>query len=280
MSKPTDDDAKKAEEIEERTAPPGVVVYEAIYGEAEHELSRDSGGLAWSGLAAGLSMGFSMLAQALLQTQLGETPIGRLISPLGYTVGFLIVILGRQQLFTENTLTPILPLLKTMKGPVLWNVARLWAVVLATNLIGGFVFAWVVAHTPVADAEVRRACADLGRKALELDAWSMFARAIMAGWLIAMMVWLLPFAETSRIWVIMIISYLVGLAHFPHIIAGGVEVFYLLVTSKATTGEVFGGFVLPTLLGNTIGGVALVAGLAHAQFMAGERGKQGQKKIG
>jgi hypothetical protein len=167
-------EAKKAEEIEERTAPPGVVVYQAIYGEAEHELARDNGGLAWSGLAAGLSMGFSMLAQALLQMHLGDNAAAPLISPLGYTVGFLIVILGRQQLFTENTLTPILPLLKTMKWSVLWNVARLWAIVLATNLIGGF--------------------------------------------------------------------------------------------------------LLPTLLGNTIGGVALVAALAHAQFMAGGRGKQARKK--
>ena len=104
---------KQEEEIIDRTAPPGEVIYRAIYAEGEHELHRSTGELAVSGLAAGSSMGFSMVGEALLRHYLPEATWTPLISKLGYSLGFLIVILGRQQLFTKNTLTVILPLLRT-----------------------------------------------------------------------------------------------------------------------------------------------------------------------
>src|SRR3982751_354624 len=92
---------KREEEIVERTAPPGEIVYEAVYREGEHELKRNGGELALSGLAAGLSMGFSLVAEGLLQFYLPKTGWASLVSKLGYSIGFLIVILGRQQLFTK-----------------------------------------------------------------------------------------------------------------------------------------------------------------------------------
>src|SRR4051794_5906090 len=120
---------KHEEEIIDRTAPPGEVVYQAVYAEGEHELQRNSLELGLSGLAAGLSMGFSMMSEAVLQTHLPDTAWSPLIAKLGYSVGFLIVILGRQQLFTKNTLTAILPLLRKKRMSLLVNVARLWAIV-------------------------------------------------------------------------------------------------------------------------------------------------------
>ncbi len=98
-------------QVEERVAIGAHVVYETIRREGEEELARPAAALAWSGLAAGLSMGFSFVAEALIQNRLPERPWARLVSSLGYSVGFLIVVLGRQQLFTENTLTVILPFL-------------------------------------------------------------------------------------------------------------------------------------------------------------------------
>src|SRR5437868_2963322 len=130
MSKRGNEQEKKQEEIIDRTSPPGEVVYAAVYREGEHELKRKTGELALSGLAAGLSMGFSMVSEALLQAHLPDAPWRPLISKLGYSVGFLVVILGRQQLFTKNTLTVILPLLREKKLAVLGRVGRLWAVVL------------------------------------------------------------------------------------------------------------------------------------------------------
>ena len=95
--------------------------------------------------------------------------------------------------------------------------------------------------------------------------WTTLLRGIFAGWLIALMVWLLPFAETARVGVIIIITYLIGIGEFPHIIAGSIEVLYLVVIGEATWSQFITTFFLPTLLGNTIGGVTLVAAINYAQ---------------
>src|SRR3954447_8156957 len=135
------------QEAEERSSPSGKVVYKAILKEGEEELARPSSALFWSGLAAGLSMGFSMIAEGLLHAHLPDSPWRPLVAKFGYSVGFLIVILGRQQLFTENTLTPILPLLLRKDVKTLLQVARLWTVVLVTNLMGGVLVGLATAKT-------------------------------------------------------------------------------------------------------------------------------------
>lgn len=260
---------REQEEAEERSAPSGKVVYKAIMKEGEEELQRPSAALFWSGLAAGLSMGFSMIAEGLLHAYLPDAPWRPLVSKFGYSVGFLIVILGRQQLFTENTLTPVLPLLRRKRAATLANVARLWAVVLCANLLGALAVALVCARTEAFDPHVRESFAELGRKATGHGFAVTLLRGLFAGWLIALMVWLLPFAETARVWVIVIITYVVGLGHFSHIIAGAVEVFALAAAGHAPWASVLGGYVVPTLVGNTLGGVTLVATLNHAQVVAG-----------
>lgn len=262
--------ARKEDEIQSRTAPPGNVVYEAIYREGEHELERGTTALGLSGLAAGLSMGTSFLAESILRTHLPDVPWRPLITKFGYSLGFLVVILGRQQLFTKNTLTVILPLLKQFRFASLWNVARLWTIVLLANLVGAFLFAWLLANTTLFDDDVRRSFAEIAAQAIQPDFGTIVLRGALAGWLIALMVWLLPFAESARIWVIIFIGYLVGIADLPHIIAGSVEDFYLLASGTISIGESLGRFVLPALIGNVIGGVALVAVGAHAEFTAAE----------
>lgn len=272
---PPDDGAVPALEEEERaeaerrSAPPASIVYEAIRTEGESEIRRPSSALAWSGLAAGLSMGFSMLTEALLRTYLPEAPWQPLIVRLGYTVGFLIVVLGRQQLFTENTLTPILPLLAHKNRHTLIQVLRLWIVVLVSNLIGAYLFAWVLTHTQVVEPNVQQSLAALSAESMPGAFGVTLLRGIFAGWLIALMVWLLPFAEAARIYVVIIISYVVGLGSFSHIIVGSVEVFYGVTAGTVSLGAYLIQFMLPTLLGNIIGGVSLVAVLGHAQVIAG-----------
>jgi formate/nitrite transporter FocA (FNT family) len=261
------------QQAENRSSPSGAIVYKAILREGEEELKRSSSALFWSGLAAGLSMGFSLVTEGLLTAYLPAARWRPLVAKFGYSIGFLIVILGRQQLFTENTLTPILPLLRRKDAGTFLNVLRLWGIVLAANLIGAFAFAWVAARTVAFDPEIQTAFAEIGRKAMEHGAGTILLRGIFAGWLIALMVWLLPFAETARVWVIILITYVVGLAHFSHIIAGAVEVFALAAMNEKTWLEVLGIYIAPTLAGNIIGGVTLVAALNHAQVVAGNRGQ-------
>ena len=261
---------KQEDEIIDRTAPPGEVIYEAVYAEGEHELERNSLELAFSGLAAGLSMGFSMVTEGLLQNHLPNTSWQPLITKLGYSVGFVVVILGRQQLFTKNTLTVILPLLRKKRINIALNVARLWTIVLIGNLIGAFVFAWLVGHSNIFTAEIRETFSRIGHSSMQPDFWTILIRAAVSGWLIALMVWLLPFAESARLWVVIILAYVVGIAELPHVVAGSVESFYLVSTGVVGFWHSIGSYVLPAFIGNVIGGVTLVAFGAHAEFFAAE----------
>lgn len=264
---------KEQENAERLSAPSGKIVYKAILKEGEEELARSSAALFWSGLAAGLSMGFSMIAEGLLHAYLPDTYWRPLVAKLGYSAGFLIVILGRQQLFTENTLTPILPLLQRKAVATLRNVLRLWAIVLVANLVGALIVALVAARTTAFDPQVREAFAAIGNKAMENGFATTLLRGIFAGWLIALMIWLLPFAETGRVWVIIIITYLVGLGQFSHIIAGSVETFTIAALGQKAWLNVLGSYTVPTLIGNVFGGLALVTTLNHAQVVAGEHGQ-------
>ena len=266
---PQEQEQKEIEQAEERTAISANVVHEAIRREGRDELRRPTSALAWSALAAGLSMGFSFVAEALIHSMLPDAPWRPLISKFGYSVGFLIVIMGRQQLFTENTLTVILPLLHRRDLKTFKNVCRLWAVVFAFNMLGALIFAWTIGNTDVFSAEVRQVFNEIGQHALHAEFSSMLLRGIFAGWLIALMVWLLPAAAEVRLWVIIFLTFVVGIGGFPHIIAGSIEVFYLAATGAASWGEVLGGYVLPTFIGNVLGGVMLVAMFNHAQVVAG-----------
>jgi formate-nitrite transporter family protein len=215
-------------------------------------------------------MGFSFMAEALLRAHLPDQPWRRLITGFGYSVGFLIVILGRQQLFTENTLTVILPPLLRKKLSLGLQVLRLWAIVLAANLVGTFLFALVVARTKMFAPEVHQAMTETGQAHTGQPFWLVFVRAIFAGWLIALMVWLLPAAETSRISIIIIVTYLVGVGNLNHIVAGSTTLFYLVASGSLSLGSYLISFMPPTLLGNVVGGVSLVAALGYAQVTGGK----------
>lgn len=268
---------KQQQEVQDRTSVSAVVVHEAIRHDGEEELSRSMSGLAWSGLAAGLSMGFSLVAQALLRSHLPDAPWRPLLVSLGYPVGFLIVIVGRQQLFTENTLTAIIPLLTRRNWSTFGRVCRLWAVVLAANMVGAHIFAWVVSNTAMFRLPVQAAMLALAQEAMSVGFGTAILRGVFAGWLIAMVVWMLASIDTGRIAVIVILTYVVGLAGLTHIVAGAVEVLFLVMVGAKSWAAVAGGYLLPTLLGNIIGGVSLTAAVNHAQVVAGNSSTQGAK---
>jgi formate/nitrite transporter FocA (FNT family) len=258
------DEAAEAEKLDARTT------HEVIRREGVKELARSSGALFWSGLAAGLSMGFSALAEALLRAQLADEPWRPLVSKLGYSVGFLIVILGSQQLFTENTLTPIVPLLARRTTECLRNVLRLWTIVLAANLLGALLFAGALGRLDVVSPEVQGAVSAIAREAMQPDLPTTLLHGVYAGWLIALMVWMLPGADTAKVTVIVVMTWLVGVGGFAHVIAGATEVLYAAWRHEASWASAVGGFIVPALVGNVVGGVTMVAALNHAQATTGE----------
>lgn len=262
---------QEEQEIQQRMRARAAILHETIRIEGETELGRKASALAWSGLAAGLSMGFSLVGRGLLEANLPNHSWRSIIASFGYSLGFVIVVMGRQQLFTENTLTVILPLLSRRSRKAFKQVARLWSLVLVSNLLGTFVFAWIVGHVDIFPPPVQEAFTQIGLKTMQGAFWVTLWRSVFAGWLIALMVWLLPAAEASQLWVIIIITTLVGLGEFSHVIAGSVEALYAVVVGVASWGDYGGKFLVPTLLGNILGGVSLVAALNYAQ-VAPEKG--------
>lgn len=265
-----DDEHELHESAERRQSPSAAVVFEAIRHEGEEELCRHFAQLAWSALAAGLAMGFSFLMEAMLAEKLPPAKWSDVISNFGYSFGFLIVVLGRQQLFTETPVIAVLPLLNARKWIYLLKVLRLWSIVLVANVIGTFIFAWVITDaslfTDTQDAKLR----ELSLEVFRHDFGTSLLGAVFAGWLVALMVWLLPFAETARVIVIILLTYVIGLAGFPHVIAGSVEGFYAVLVGAAGWHEFLFRFFLPALIGNTIGGVILVAALNYGQVAPGD----------
>ncbi len=265
-----DDTSAQAEQLQDSlqtaiSAPPEpVMIHDIIREDGERELARSIGALSWSGFGAGLSMGFSFLMLAVIRADLPDEPWRILVSGFGYTTGFMIVVLGRQQLFTESTLTAVLPVLTERTLPGLVKMLRLWAVVLAANIVGTFLFAWLLSVPDLFPEDVTRSLTAVGQEALKDPFWPMAIKAMLAGWLIALMVWLLPSAGQSRLLMILIITYTVAIAHFSHLIAGSVEAAYLVATDQISLWHYLGHFFVPTFLGNTIGGTSLVALLNHA----------------
>jgi formate-nitrite transporter family protein len=250
----------------EQGVPEGDLIYRSVRQDGEYALQQTSSELLWSGLAAGMSMSFSLIAEGLVRAHLPATGWAPLISKLGYAAGFLIVILGRQQLFTEQTLTAILPMLagnRRLGTPA--NVARLWTLVLGANIAGTAIVSLTIALTPAFAPEIHRAFSQIGHAAMSHGFGTTMIRAVYAGFLIAVMVWLLPGAGAARLWIVVLLTYLVGLGAFSHIIAGSSECLYLVFRGERGLSEYLTQFFTPTLIGNTVGGVIFVATLAHAQ---------------
>lgn len=251
--------------VEEHAPLRPLAVHEVIRREGVEELSRPVASLWWSGLTAGLSIGFSVVAQGTLYAFLPDEPWRGLAASPGYAVGFLIVILGRYQLFTEITLTAVLPVLAEPSRQALAALGRLWATVLLANLAGTFLFACALATHAVLPEPQTRGIAEVAQHIATFSAASAFVRGIVAGWLVATVVWLLPSAESARIWIIALLTALMPALDLSHVISGSVEVFYLQLRGELGFIDGVVRLLLPLLAGNVIGGAALFALLAHGQ---------------
>ncbi|MCI0993642.1 hypothetical protein HNO91_09780 [Pseudomonas corrugata] len=257
--------AQEKHEVDRNQPPRAAVLHEIIRTQGNQELERSIAALWWSALAAGLTMGLSLMAMGLLNSRLPEGEAFKVIASFGYCAGFLAVILARQQLFTENTLTAVLPI---MSKPTLGNfgrLLRLWGVVLVGNLCGTLLVAYVMLHLPIFDPRTDLAFLEIGRKVMENDTGQMFAKGIISGWMIATMVWMIPSMESAKMWIIILITYLMALGDFTHIVVGSAEVSYLVFAGQLSWEDFWLVFAAPTLAGNIIGGSFIFALLSHAQ---------------
>lgn len=241
------------------------VVYEIIRLQGENELRRPFSALWWSGVAAGMSIGFSFLTEAALAAHLPVENWTVLIAKFGYAVGFLIVILGHQQLFTENVLTAVLPVIARRTTHWLLQMLRLWGIVLVANLVGCFIFALAFATLPIVDSKTAASMSDIVAKLMANSPIEMFAKGIGAGWLIAALVWILSSTQTAAFAIVATLTYLIALFGFTHIVAGSSEALYWVLTGMLSLDKAVFGFFIPTLAGNVFGGTVLFSVLSYAQ---------------
>jgi len=272
--KPSDDHGgvhkiteQEVEDVKELSSPRTPVIYEIVRRQGEEEMARPLVSLWWSGVAAGLSISFSLLAQAILQTHLPDAPWRPLVADLGYSAGFIMVVMSRQQLFTESTITAVLPVMAALSWNSLGRLGRMWGVVLIANFAGTLFAALFCRFTPVLTPELFNGMLDISRHILGHSLPEMFFRGIAAGFLMAALVWLIPSAESAQFYVIVLMTYLISAGSFMHIVAGSVEAFLLALVGQLGWLAMLGHFVVPTLLGNIVGGTALFALIAYAQVM-------------
>ncbi|MDR6787579.1 formate/nitrite transporter FocA (FNT family) [Sphingomonas sp. BE138] len=260
-----DDSAAEQQEAEERSAPPARVVHAAVAEQGEEELDRPLSSLFWSGLAAGIAIMASVWVSGALHHYLPAARWSEAVIALGYPFGFLIVVLGRLQLFTEHTSVAVLPVVRRPSLRGAGRLARLWGTVFVANIVGTAAIAALAVFGPVQSADVLTGMLAVARKLAERDAAATLLQAIPAGFLIASIAWIRSAIEGSGFSTVFAVTYAIALGGFAHVIAGAAEAFLLLWHGDVGPGWVATGFLLPALAGNIIGGTGLFALLAHAQ---------------
>jgi formate-nitrite transporter family protein len=266
---PEADTAEPTHSVEDLKAADAKELHQAVREEGEGELKRPTQSLFWSGVAAGFGACASLATEGALYAHLADTPARLPIAQLGYPVGFLIAILGRMQLFTESTVTAMIPLVHRPSFSRAWQTLRLWGVVLLANLIGSAAVSACVALGGIGEPATRAAMIELSMAITHRDALETFFNAVPAGFLIASVAWMLPNAREHAFFVIAALTYVITLGGFAHSIIGSAEAFVLLFAGRIDLATCFGGFLGPAVIGNLVGGAGLFALLAHAQ-VAGE----------
>jgi len=263
---------KERKRVGEYSRLTALTVFSIIRAEGEEELRRPASSLWWSGIAAGIGISTSVFAQAVLYGALEGHEHRWLLSSIGYAVGFVLVILSRLQLFTENTLSVVLPMLSAPSWGKLGLSARLWAIVLGANFIGTFLTAFFVI-TLTATGEGGHeghvaAMLEVSRHAAQSSGLTALVKGIPAGFFIAALVWMLPSSKGFELWVVILFTTLIAAGGFTHVIAGSTEMFLLVVDGQIGVGDAFLGYLLPVFAGNVIGGTGLFAMLAYGQIHA------------
>jgi len=262
------EEKEEEEAIQEAGRLTARMIYEVIRRDGEEELHRPTASLLWSGMTAGILISFSVLGEAILRAYLPDAQWAYLVENLGYSFGFLLIILGRMQLFTENTITTILPLVMRWDLTCLWLVLRLWGLVLAANVVGAAVAAAFIVHSGTMAEPLLAAIFELSEHATGFAPGVAFLKAIPAGILVAAIVWMIPAQQGNEVMIIVLITWLIAAGDFTHIIAGSVEMWVLLLSGDLAPRAAALDFFLPVLAGNVAGGTAVFAFLAWGQVKA------------
>ena len=254
------------ESVRVLASPRSPVIYEVVRREGEEELRRPPGSLFWSGTAAGVTIMASVIAEGALRHKLpASVPWREPVTDIGYSLGFLMVILGRMQLFTEQTIVTVLPIMAAPSWRRFGGTARLWAIVFAANMLGAGAAALIDVRLHLMGRELMASMLEVSSRLLRETPLNVLLQGVPAGFLIASVSWIRAGVTNGEFWVVLALTYAIALGGFTHVVAGAAETFLLLFAGQVGLGHALGGIILPALAGNVIGGTGLFALLAHAQ---------------
>ncbi|MDP8958868.1 MAG: formate/nitrite transporter family protein [Actinomycetota bacterium] len=248
-------------------------ILEEQIGEGLKQLDRRSSGLLISGLSAGLDLGFGPFLMAVMLTLLGGSfpeATTRILLANMYALGFIFVIMGRSELFTEHTTLAVLPVLGRRAS--VRSLARLWGLVFAANLVGGALFAWLaVVIGPALGVAEQSAFSEIAASLVDHSWWVVLLSAVLAGWLMGLLSWLVAAGRdtVSQVLFVWLVAGSIGLAGLHHSIAGTVEVLLGVFAGQGATLVDFGSFLVWTTLGNALGGVFFVAVIKYGHAVRG-----------
>lgn len=244
------------------------------------QLNRPTRGLLISGFSAGLEVGFSLLLMAVMYTLVNGVfaePIVRILVANMYSIGFIFVILGRSELFTEHTTLAVLPILNG-RAP-LSSLARLWALIFGSNIVGGALFALMLVHIgPALDIIEPTVFGSIARPLVDHVWWVILMSGMLAGWMMGLLSWLVTASRDtiSQILIVWLVTTAIGLSHLHHSIVGTIEVLAAVFANQGVSFADYGYFLVWTTLGNIIGGVVFVALIkyGHATQQSEEEAKE------
>ena len=239
------------------------LIYEIIRRDGIEELMRPFKSLFLSGVGAGILVSFSFVCMAVLQSFLPNQPWAPLITKWGYTVGFVLVILCRAQLFTENTITTVIPLFKPFTWTKLGAVLRLWHLVLAGNLVGTSLVAVFLTTPGLLNLDFIVEMQAIAHHVSAFTWQENLLRGIPSGILIAAIVWMMPTARQFALFLVAFITYFIAAGDFTHIVVGSCEMMYAVLNGMASPYDYIFQFLVPVGAGNIIGGTGVFTMLGY-----------------
>jgi formate/nitrite transporter FocA (FNT family) len=252
-------------------------IFEQVSRNARHELDRPVAALAVSGVLGGITMGLTALSVSVVMALLGPGKNSQFVADLFYPMGFIAVVVGRAQLFTENTLYPVALMLAERRH--FWRTMRLWAIVLPANVLGAYIFALLAIQTGALGENVMGAMAFLGKEAADKPLDQVFWSGVLGGWIIALMAWLVSGSRsiTGSVMLIWLLTFIVGVGSLAHCIASSGEILAAVLQDQVTASGYFW-WLLWAVLGNIVGGVFIVTLFEYGQVRTAIAGDKPRRR--
>jgi len=230
---------------------------------AMHEHNRSHQDLFLSAISAGLDIGFSVFLMGAIYSLFNEIvhpSVLHVLIALAYPIGFIFVVVGKSELFTEHTTLAVIPVLN--RNATIKSLMILWGIIYSGNLVGGYFFSLLLsAISPGFEIIHAGTYTVLSQKLIESPWHLILPSGILAGWLMGLLSWLVTSSQEtiSRIVIITLITTVIGIGGLHHCIVGSIEVFTGLISSDQITLRDYAHVQIWSTLGNIIGGVVFVA---------------------